>query len=485
MGSMPTHLDVLHAAVNCHAAGGAAEADRLYRRALALDPAGAAAWNLFGVLRAQADGGAGGLTLFRRSVRAGATAAALANLGAAQLARRAREEAQRALRAALVSDPGQPDAAATLGVLLQAAGRSEEAVGWLVRAYRLAPERDEPLHNLGTVLRDARRFAEAEGVLTALLRRAPDHAGAHLALATARLLQGDLSRGFAGLEHRWKRFASPPWTGEPVDGQTLLLHAEQGFGDSIQFARYAPLAADRGARVILEVHPLLVGLLSGLDPRLTVAAQRDPPPPHDRHCPLMSLPRAFGTTLATVPAARGYLPTDPALAARWAPRFGGGGGLRVGLVWAGNPRHANDANRSLPAEGLAPLLAVPDVRFFSLQTGDARADLGRLPGEVVDLMDGVGDFADTAALLASLDLMIAVDTAVVHLAGALGRPAWVLLPFAPDWRWLLDRVDSPWYASLRLFRQPRPGDWRTLLATVAACLRALAARQERSGRRDG
>lgn len=471
---MATLLDALDAAVNHHMAGRLDDATRLYRFVLAVEPAQPDALHLLGVLEAQRGAPEAAIPLIARSVRLRPDAAQpWAHLGGALHAARRSDEAADALIRALALDPAQGDALDNLGAALHALARYAAARAWLVRAERMRPGHPETLLNLGVALRDLRRFAEAEACFDAAIARRPNHADAHLARAVGRLVQGDLPAGWDGFEWRWRRFPAPPWAGEPLDGRTILLHAEQGFGDAIQFARYAPLVARAGGRVILEVHPLLSRLLGTLGPEVQVVERGPEPPPHDLHCPLMSLPRAFRTDLATIPAARSYLSADPGDVARQRARMGEGDGLRVGLVWAGNPKHRNDRNRSIPPDRLRPLLAVPGVRFFSLQAGDGG---DALPDGVTGLMDGVRDFADTAAILANLDLLIAVDTATIHLAGALGVPAWLLLPFAPDWRWLLDREDTPWYPSLRLHRQPRPGDWDTALATAAAALRAMAAK---------
>jgi len=482
---MATLVEVLDAAVNHHVAGRLGEAERLYRLVLAAEPAVQQALHLLGVLEGQRGVPPRAALLLGRAVRLDPDDAASRSQRAGALRALAlHDEAVAEARRALLSDPGLADAAANLGAAQVALGECAAAAVWLWRAHRLRPEQTETLVNLGMALRDLRRFGDAEICFRAVLARRPADADAHLALAVSRLLQGDLAGGLAEFEWRWQRLPGPVWAGEPLEGASILLHAEQGFGDTIQFARYAPLVAERGGRVILEVHPLLVRLLATLAPDVRVVARAETPPRTDHHCPLMSLPRAFGTTLATIPAAVPYLRPAEEDAERWRRRLDGAPGLRVGLVWAGNPRHRNDRNRSLPVRHLAPLLAVPGVRFFSLQTGDARATLPSLPGgaAVEDVMGEVRDFADTAALLVNLDLVIAVDTAVVHLAGALGVPCWALLAYAPDWRWLLDRADSPWYPSLRLFRQSRPGDWGTVTATTAAVLRAVAARQERAAR---
>jgi hypothetical protein len=251
-----------------------------------------------------------------------------------------------------------------------------------------------------------------------------------------------------------------------LSGKTILLYAEQGVGDCLQFARYAPLVARRGARVLLAVHRELKALLSNLAD--AVFAEGEPLPPFDLRCPLLSLPLAFGTTLATIPDNVPYVHADAEQVARWQTRLGPSGSLRVGLAWSGNPAHKNDYRRSLAFDCLAPVLALPDVQFVSLQKKVRPADAERLRrSPLIDLAAELNDFADTAAVVASLDLVIAVDTAVAHLAGAMGKPTWVLLPFSPDWRWLLDRDNSPWYPTARLFRQPRIGDWASVIARVA------------------
>lgn len=475
---MATLLDALDAAVNHHMAGRLTEAARLYRRVLAVEPAQPDALHLLGVTAAQHGAAADALAPIVRSLRVRpASAQARAHLGGALRALGRAEEAADALTGALALDPALGDALDGLGAARHALAAYEQAALWCGRAIRLRPGHPDTLVNLGTALRDLRRFADAEICFAAALARAPNHAEAHLARATGRLVRGDLRAGWEEFEWRWRRYPAPPWAGEPLEGRTILLHAEQGFGDSIQFARYAPLVARAGGRVVLAAHPLLTRLLSRLDPQVRVVEQDAGEPPHDLHCPLMSLPRAFGTTLDRIPSFPAYLSPDPADRARWAARLDGPGGRRVGLVWAGNPRHRNDRNRSIPADRLAPLLDVPGLRLVSLQTGPARDSVpsalrDRLERPLEISVEGARDFADTAALVANLDLVVTVDTAIVHLAGALGVPAWLLLPSAPDWRWLLDRADSPWYPSLRLYRQPRPGDWDSPLAAIAARLRS-------------
>jgi hypothetical protein len=281
-----------------------------------------------------------------------------------------------------------------------------------------------------------------------------------------------------------QHFTQPQWLGEPAEGRTLLIRPEGGFGDTLQFCRYAPLAATLGWTVYLEVQPELARLLRDLPGVAGVIASGAPRPAFDMVCPMLSLPRAFGTRLDTIPSSRHYLQADPAETSAWGQRLRAyGSAPRVGVLWAGNPRlhepaHAAlDRRRSMPVAGLAPILALPEYRFFSLQK-DVRASAD-LP--LIDLMSEVEDFADTAALIANLDLVIAVDSAVAHLAAAMGKPVWLLDRFDSCWRWLEDRQDSPWYPSLRIYRQHSPGDWDQVVARVVSDLQGAGAPAGKAG----
>src|ERR1043166_9096789 len=291
------------------------------------------------------------------------------------------------------------------------------------------------------------------------------------------LLRGNFSAGWEKYEARWnlgdllpREFKQPQWRGEPLGGKTILLHAEQGFGDTIQFLCYLPLVAARGGKVILEIQKPLIPLVTP-SAGVTVIASGDPLPPFDLHCPLLSLPRAFATTLQNIPASVPYLAPAAERVAHWRARIGDAPGLKVGIVWAGSPIHRNDRHRSIPVEKFKPLFELAGARFFSLQVGARAADRTAVePVPVTDLAGELTDFGETAAAVANLDLIISADTALVHLAGALNKPVWTLLPFAPDWRWLLARSDSPWYPSMRLFRQTRHGDWDGVVAAVRQAL---------------
>lgn len=288
---------------------------------------------------------------------------------------------------------------------------------------------------------------------------------------------GDYRRGFQKYEARWLRTGMPRrrsfgkalWLGEyPLARKTVLVHAEQGLGDTIQFARYAPQLARSGAKVVLEVQPELTALLSRLEGVASVVGRGAALPPYDVHCPAGSLPLALRTEMSSIPANVPYLAASEGRIAKWREKLGHLPSPRIAVAWSGRVDHANDRNRSIPFERFAPLLAAGPGSFVSIQRelrdGDAAA-LARLPN-VTHVGDALADFDDTAAVMALADLVISVDTAVVHLAGAMGRPVWVLLPFQPDWRWLLDREDSPWYPTARLFRQPKPGDWASVIAKV-------------------
>jgi hypothetical protein len=302
----------------------------------------------------------------------------------------------------------------------------------------------------------------------------PDASTAHFNLGLTLLLKGQLAEGFKQMQWRFKtpemrsfrpKLAQPLWDGSDLPGQQILLYGEQGLGDIIMFSRYAPLVASRGARVLLMVPPPLVSLMQTLDGVESVIPATQPLPDFDVHAPLMSLPMIFGHDESTIPSKAPYLRADPVRAEAWKSRLADHLHQRaVGLAWAGNPKHRNDRNRSVPPAQLAPLAAVQSVAWVSLQKEASSSDRPNLP--LLDWTSQLSDFADTAALIHNLDLVITVDTAVAHLAGAIGKPTWLLLPYVPDWRWMLNRADSPWYPSMRLFRQTQRGDWSAPVQTI-------------------
>ncbi len=389
------------------------------------------------------------------------------------------------------------------GLALAALGRDAEAVEAYDRTLAMIPNHTAALSSRGVALQGLNRHVEAIASFDRALALAPDYADAHFNKSLALLAHGDYRAGEIEYEWRWKRSGMehlrpnpgrPLWLGEtPLAGKTILLHAEQGLGDTIQLVRYVPQLAAAGAKIVLEVHTELKALLSRLAGGATVIGRGEPRPAFDLHCPLGSLPLALKTEPASVPADIPYLAADPARVERWRPRLQALGAPRVAIVWAGNSAHANDRNRSLPFTRLAPLWrdarahvpakwppvrrqehAPNKVSFVSLQR-DLRAGDAELlaAAGLPNLGPELADFDDTAAVLAGCDLVIAVDTSVAHLAGALGRPLWALLPFSADWRWTKDSDRSPWYPAARLYRQPRPGDWDDVVARVARDVAAL------------
>jgi tetratricopeptide (TPR) repeat protein len=395
------------------------------------------------------------------------------------------DEAEALCRRLLAEHPGSAESHNDLANVLHQLGRHDEAIELYRQALELQPDFVSAHVNLGNVLRDTRAMAAAEESYNAALALDPDNADAHVGLGTLRLRNGRLAEGWPEMEWRFRgtwRFISfaernldrPRWNGEALGGRTLLLHAEQGFGDTIQFCRYIPGVALDG-RVVLEVPKALVTLMSGLDGIDAIVAQGDPLPDFHLHCPLLSLPLVVGTTLTTIPASVPYLQADSGLAATWRRRLEPLGGLCVGLVWGGNPRYPNDRWRSASLAHLAPLASVAGVTFVSLQKGPPAVQAGAPPDGMVlhDWTDELADFADTAALVSALDLVISTDTSVPHLAGALGKPVWLLSSYDACWRWLLNRDDSPWYPTLRQFRQRRLGDWRAPVQDVRTALQAL------------
>ncbi|CAH2031439.1 tetratricopeptide repeat protein [Trichlorobacter ammonificans] len=361
--------------------------------------------------------------------------------------------------------------------------RFEEAAASYRMALQLVPKLHDARVALATCLQALGRVEEALAETETVLAQAPDHAEAHWNRALVLLLTGRYAEGWREYEWRWRkrRFTSPPrrfvqpvWQGEDPAGRTILIHAEQGFGDTLQFCRYLPLLCERGATVLFECHPPLAPLMATLDPRIQVYPMGSPLPAFDCHLPLLSLPLWFNTTATTIPAAIPYLTPPADRLPFWRSLLPQDGSLRVGLCWAGKPYP--DPGRSIPADLLAPLAALPGITFVSLLIGEGQT---APPLPLTDLTVLIRDFADTAALIAQLDLVVTIDTAVAHLAGALGKPVLVLLPCAPDWRWGLAGEQCPWYPTARLYRQERRGAWSDVLEQLVRDLRLL--RQTRQG----
>jgi Flp pilus assembly protein TadD len=428
---------------------------------------------------------------FRHVLASHPNAAAVhSNLGVALATLGRFEEAIDCYRRAVQLNPSSPLSYNNLGEGLRNLGRLEEAVGNFRRALQLRPQFAEAHNNLGIALRYLGRTEEALASFHESIRLKPEYPEAHVNLAFVYLATGQFEPGWREYEWRWKSKALPPrpfpqprWDGSPLGGRTILLHAEQGLGDTIQFVRYAPMVKERGGRVIVETQDVLIPLLSGCPGIDQLVAQGGPLPAFDCHAPLMSLPGIFGTTLANIPARIPYLACDQERRQRWQPRLRAEPGFRIGIAWHGGPKYAGNRRRSFALAHFAHLARVPGVRLFSLQKGLGREQLEALNGQfpVIDLGAEVdetgGAFMDTAAVLQDLDLVVTVDSSLAHVAGALGVPVWVALGMGPDFRWLLGREDSPWYPTMRLFRQTGWGDWDDLFRRIAREVEQLLSRK--------
>jgi tetratricopeptide (TPR) repeat protein len=382
---------------------------------------------------------------------------------------------------ALTLVPDDAEATNNLGYAFQLQGKIEQAIAHYQHAITLAPNYAHARYNFGVRLLEKHQFEQAIACFNRAIEIDPNHAEAHWNRGLILLTWGDYERGFVEYEWRWiaqkvqpRHVTQPVWHGEDLQGRTILLHAEQGFGDTIHFIRYAVLVQARGGKVVVECHELLVRLLrtvSGINKVIAIGTEL---PEFDVHASLLSLPYILGTTLETIPAHIPYVHHDPSLSFKLENQKAN---LKVGIVWAGNPEHVNDRNRSCSLKDFLSILNTPGISFYSLQKGHPVGEIAELSEKVPlqDLSSQLHDFADTAAVVAQLDLIITVDTAVAHLAAALGRPVWVVISFIHDWRWLLEREDSPWYPSMRLFRQQQPGDWTEVLGRVQVALLSLKA----------
>ena len=446
------------------------------------------------------------ISCFRKAVAlAPGFPAAHYNLGNALVEHNQHAEAAISFRNAIGLAPTLAEAHSNLGAALKQLGGLDEAARHCREAIALAPNFPLGHFNLGAIFEEQRDLEQAVASYRNATRLAPNFAEAHLNLAMMLLALGDFPAGWQEHEWRWKtslmrpgagnllqpnwniastlpgahNLPRPQWRGETLPGKTLLIHAEQGFGDTIQFCRYAPLASARGLRVILQAPAPLLRLLQSLPGIGEFIPEGAPLPPFDVHIPMMSLPLAIGTTLETIPALSPYLQAAASDIEAWSARFAAypAGIPRIGLVWAGNsyqgsPKlQAVDRRRSIGLDRFTPFLDCPNLNFFSLQKNQQPS--GSFP--IIDLMQQVRDFADTAALIANLDLVISVDTAVAHLAAALGKPVWLLNRFTSDWRWMSNRRDSLWYPTMRLYNQKTPDDWGPVIAQAAADLRLLSA----------
>lgn len=503
-------------AINHHQSGRLAQAEQIYRQILQQQPNHVDVLNLMGVIFCQAGNLLEGINLYRQALSLQpAHVQARDNLGLAlwKQGKQSVEEAIFMARQAAVIDANNPEVHFNLATMLREQGKLDDAVtsylhalavqphhvrvlqslaatlhaqgklGAAIAYFRQAiayqPDSAEAHNGLGLVLQDQGEFEAAFACFKRAIALKPDYADAHANHAGLTLTQGELAAGFVEYEWRFQTnnftpcpFSQPLWDGSPLQGKTILLHGEQGLGDTLQFIRYAPLVADRGGRVRVVCQDPLMPLLAMMPSIHELVGWGKPVGDFHVYAPLLSLPRIFGTTLETIPATIPYLQSPPAQFSLKAPAEAR---LKVGIVWAGNHQHQKDRQRSLSLAQFEPLLQVPKVAFYSLQKGLPQLELEQLgwQNRVQDLSSSLHTFADTAAVVEQLDLVISVDTSVVHLAGALGKPVWVLLAFLPDWRWMLQRQDSPWYPTARLFRQSQVNDWAGVLERVQAALATM------------
>jgi tetratricopeptide (TPR) repeat protein len=459
-----------------------------YRRAIELAPDNVAAMRLLGTALYDAGRVGEAVEVYRRaSVLDPSDVVILSNLGACLTGCERFEAAIAACEEALALDPDFAPAHVNLGIIHERMGNVDASVAAHRRAISADPNFSQGYANLAVALRNKGELDEMLEASYQAVRLAPDNAQTRFGHAHFLLMCGDLVNGFAeyqwghkyGLSEGTPRFDGPEWQGEDFAGKTLLIFAEYGIGDALQFVRYMPMVVARGGSVVLQVQPAIAALLRPM-PGVTVFGRHEPAPHYDLQLPLMDLPRIFGTALDTIPADIPYLKADSIKVEKWREALGDPSALKVGVVWAGSPLHKGDRQRSLSAEAVLPRLVMSGVQLFSLQKEPRGADrpvLQQLGADIVDLAPLLGDFTDTAAAVSALDLVISVDTSVAHLAGALGRPCWMLLPYAVDWRWLREREDTPWYPTMRLFRQSRPQAWDGVLARVSVELARVVAGQ--------
>lgn len=483
----PEALRAFDQGAACHAARDYRAAVAFYRRATEIDPGYAEAWCNLGVDLYELGGIQPALAAYQVALSLDpGFGLAHNNLGNALLRIGQPEAAEAALRMAVRLMPGGSQPLTNLGQALLALNKVAEAIDCHHKAVALAPDSADAVNDLAVALAQANRCEEALETAAQAIRLAPDYARPRLNQAMMRLKLGRLREGWAAYEWRWRHRAQddrPPgedWDGGPLAGRTLLLFAEQGYGDSLQFIRFVSSVLPRDGRVLLRVPSRLARLFGQIEGVDEVIPHDAPLPPYDCRLSLMSLPRIASCGLEDIPAESPYLRPDPHEAARWARRLEVLPGLKVGLAWAGAARpHDQEANllnrrRSLRLADFLPLSEIAGVSLVSLQKDRPQSEAIPPGLALADWMEGVNDFAATAALVAGLDLVISTDSAVAHLAGALGKPVWILSRFDGCWRWLMDRDDSPWYPSARLFRQTTPGDWPEVVARVAEALRQIA-----------
>ena len=465
-----------------------ADAEKLFRQTLAVDATHVEAWQNLGQALREMSQLEEAEKCERRALELRPNfARAWTSLGDVLRCQKRWDEAKAAYEKALELDPAMAEAAHMLGVWAREQNKITEAIGWYRKAVAMRQDA-EWLSNLGATLQEAEELPEALEWLEKAAAMRPEHPGLHLNYSLALLVTGQWKRGWAEYEWRLKcpqfkflqrdfQSSKPRWDGQALQGQRILLYAEQGLGDAIQFVRYARLVTQRGGEVVLECQPALQALFRQVAGVKEVVAKGDNLPPFELQASLLSLPGVFVTTPESVPGPVGYIQVDANKKQEWARRMGPANGqFRVGLVWAGNPANSAEWKRTMEPEELAALRAVAGVEWYSLQKVEGDGVAQRRPGglKLVDWMGEVQNFSDTAGLMANLDLIVGVDTSVIHLAGALGKPVWVMLPHAPDWRWLREQEQTPWYPTMQLFRQRQRGQWGEVVQRVAQALAGMA-----------
>lgn len=470
-----TQLDRLFSeAVRHFEVGRIEEAKHLYLQILAVDVRHAPSLHGLGIIAQQSGNAEVAEKMLRRAIAVDdKDADHYFALGAALQAQGKYLEALSAFQHVLLLSPANLLARFRVGNILQLEGKLDEAIAAYETILTIKPNSPDAEFNIGNVLRLYGRLAEARTRYQRALQLQPESVDARWNLGLLDLLEGDFAAGWPLYEVRQlrstpnlRKFTKPQWKGEPLNGARILLHAEQGLGDTLQFLRYVPMVCATGGQVLLDVPKEIRRLAAEVPGVSEVTATGEPIAIHEWQCPLMSLPLAFGTTVESIPAQVPYLqiPVEAKRAAE--QRSWPNSGLRVGLVWGAVTRAFEDSDRSIPLSLFESILATRGTLFFSLQLGPQADQIQALQTPLTDLREAIADFADTAALVSHLDLVITVDTSVAHVAGALGKPTWVLLPFSSDWRWLTGRENSPWYPTIRLFRQPQPRDWKSVLERI-------------------